>query len=193
MAKINLLPWREELRKQRKTEFFTSMGIGVVVTALLFFLVYFYIGQLINYQNSRNTHLEGQIALLDNKIKEIDRLERQKENLIQRMEAVQRLQTNRPIVVHLFDELVTTLPDGVFLTEIAQQGAVITLKGVSRSQARVSNYMRNIEASEWLTNPRLTVIETGEQEGRRINNFTLVIQQKSQKSEEDEEGLGESA
>lgn len=193
MAKINLLPWREELRRQRKTEFFTAMGISAVVVAVAFFLVYFYIGQLIEYQNSRNAYLEQQIALLDKKIKEINELEKRKEKLIQRMEAVQGLQTKRPVVVHLFDELVTTLPEGVFLTEVSQKGNVITLKGISRSQARVSNYMRNIDASQWLTNPRLSVIETGEQEGRRINTFTLVVQQKAQATDEDDESSKESA
>jgi type IV pilus assembly protein PilN len=192
MAKINLLPWREERRRQLRTEFFSYMGIAALATAGVFLLFYLYIGQLIDYQNSRNKFLEGQIAQLDKKIEEINELEKKKESLIQRMEAVQQLQTNRPVIVHMFDELVTTLPEGVFITEITQKGSVITIKGVARSNARVSNYMRNIEQSEWLMKPKLDVIETRTQDDRRLSNFTLVIQQRKPGADESEEDLEDS-
>lgn len=185
MARINLLPWREELRKQRKQEFGIAMGVALAVTGLLFFAVWWHIEQRIDYQESRNRFLEDQIALLDRKIKEIQELEKEKQRLLARMRAIEQLQTSRPIIVHLFDEIVHTLPDGVYLTEINQQGETITLRGVARSNARVSNFMRNVEDSEWLTDPKLTVIETKEKDGTRLADFTLVVKQKRKKVEDE--------
>lgn len=186
MARINLLPWREELRKQRKVQFFTTLVIAAVMAVGVCGLVHFYFEQLIKYQNSRNQFLEQQISLLDKKIKEIQDLEREKERLLARMRAIETLQTSRPVVVHLFDELVTTLPEGVFLKEVSQKDMVITIKGVARSNARVSNFMRNIEQSKWITNPKLSVIETKTVQGQRIAEFTLTVQQKKQTDETDD-------
>lgn len=185
MARINLLPWREELRKQRKREFGIAMGVALAITGLLFLVVWWHIEQRIDYQESRNRFLEDQIALLDRKIKEIQELEKEKQRLLARMRAIEQLQTSRPIIVHLFDEIVRTLPDGVYLTEINQQGETITVRGVARSNARVSNFMRNVEDSEWLTDPRLTVIETKEKDGTRLADFTLVVKQKRKKVEDE--------
>lgn len=190
MARINLLPWREELRKQRKQEFGVAILASLAIAGLLWGLVYFHFDQRIDYQNARNKFLEDQIALLDTKIKEIQELEKEKQRLLARMRAIETLQTSRPVIVHLFDEIVRALPDGVYLTDITQQDDVVTFKGVARSNARVSNFMRNVEESEWVTEPKLTVIETREEKGLRLSDFTLVVKQKQRKPEEDGGGAG---
>lgn len=187
MARINLLPWREELRQQRKKEFGAAIAIALLVTGGLWFGYYSYINQRIAYQETRNSFLQGQIALLDKKIEEIRKLETEKESLIQRMRAIETLQTSRPVIVKLFNALVTTLPEGLFLTSVEQKGEKLTLRGVAQSNARVSNFMRKIDASDVLKNPQLTVIETRMEDGRRLSNFTLVASQIAASEEGEEE------
>jgi type IV pilus assembly protein PilN len=187
MPRINLLPWRAELRRQRRTEYLIALGICAVVAVAVLATVDFYYNALIDQQNTRNNFLTEKITELDKKIAEIKQLEKEKENLIARMKAIEQLQTSRPYVVHLFDELVSTLPDGVYLTSVQQSGDVVTLKGVAQSNARVSNYMRNIESSIWLKDPKLTVIQSKTQTGRRIADFTLTLKQNKPKSGKDEQ------
>lgn len=192
MAKINLLPWREELRTQKRQEFFSITGIAALATAALFFLFYLFIEAKIDYQNTRNQYMEAEIAKLDKKITEIRELEKERERLISRMRTIETLQTSRPIIVHLFDEIVTSLPDGVFLKEINQTGAAIILKGTARSNARVSNFMRNIEKSLYMMSAKLTVIQTATRENRRLSDFELRLTQtapKKQSEDADEEDL----
>lgn len=178
MPKINLLPWRSELRKQRQREFLTSLGLAALAGAAVWFGIRAYIGDLTEYQNRRNAFLKDQIALMDKQIEEIQELEKEKERLLARMRAIETLQASRPVIVRLFDEIVTTLPEGVFLTELSQKDKQVTIKGVASSNARVSNLMRNIEGSTWVTNPRLQIIENERQEGERVATFTLVFDQK---------------
>jgi type IV pilus assembly protein PilN len=187
MPRVNLLPWRAELRRQKRAEYLIVLGICAVVAAAVWFGIHLYFGELIKQQERRNTFLTDQIRLLDKKIEEIKQLEKEKESLIARMKAIETLQTSRPIIVHLFDELVTTLPDGVYLTSVGQQGDKITIKGVAQSNARVSNYMRNVEASEWVQNPKLSIIQSKSEQGRRIADFILTFQQTKQKTAEAEE------
>lgn len=189
MPRINLLPWREELRKQKQQEYFIALGICALVAGVIWFGVHLYFSELIAQQDRRNAYLQDQIKVLDKKIKEIKQLEKEKENLIARMKAIETLQTSRPIVVHLFDELVSTLPEGVYLTSVEQKKRNVTVKGVAQSNARVSNYMRNVEASEWVERPRLNIIETKNKQQRRIAEFTLRMQQQKQKQPEDEDEL----
>ena len=177
MPRINLLPWREELRKQKRLEYFATLGACAAVAAAAWFAVHLYFAELIEYQAQRNGFLRGEISKLDKKIAEIKALEKERDNLIARMKAIETLQTSRPVIVHLFDELVTTLPEGVFLTEVSQEGKRVTIKGVAQSNARVSNYMRNVEASEWLTDPKLRIIETRTKGNRRVSDFELVVRQ----------------
>lgn len=190
MAHINLLPWREELRKERKVRFFTITGIAAVITLCVVAAVHLFFVQLITYQNARNQFLQGQITLLDKKIKEIKNLEKERDRLLARMRGIEQLQTSRPVVVHIFDEFVKTLPDGVFLTEIAQKDKQFTIKGVAQSNARVSNFMRNLDASHWLTGAHLQVIETVDKNKRRLANFTLTVQEKTKKNEKKAKGTG---
>ena len=177
MAKINLLPWREELRQQKKIEYLTIVAICAVIAAGIWGVVHLHFGARIDYQTSRNTYLTDQIALLDKKIEQIRTLEKEKERLLSRMKAIETLQTSRPLIVHVFDDLVNTLPDGVYIKTIEQKGTEITIEGVAQSNARVSSLMRNIEKSEWMKEPNLTVIQTATEDGRRIANFTLKVKQ----------------
>ena len=188
MARVNLLPWREELRSQQRTEYLAALGICAVFAAIVWFGIHLYFGELIKQQERRNTFLNEQIVLLDKKIEEIKRLEREKESLIARMKAIETLQTSRPIVVHLFDELVTTLPEGVYLKEVSQKGDTVTIKGVAQSNARVSSYMRKVEESEWVKEPKLSIIQSSSEDGRRIADFTLTLKQTPLKTSDEDEG-----
>ncbi len=177
MARINLLPWREERRKERKQKFMVTLGAAAGASALVVFLVHMVFQDLIDYQNERNAYLEGEGQKLAVKMKEVRDLEKQRQQLIDRMHAIEQLQTSRPIIVRLFDEIVSSLPEGISLTEIHQTSNQVTIKGIAESNARVSNFMRNIDGSLWLKDPKLNIIETKDDEGRRINNFTLIFQQ----------------
>ena len=183
MARINLLPWREELRKERQKQFGVAAGVAAAAMAVVIGLVHFYFADQISNQNSRNNYLQAEIKRLDTKIAEIKDLEKQKANLLARMNIIQQLQRSRPEVVHVFDELITSLPEGVYLTQIINQGTVITVKGFAQSNARVSSYMRNVDAAGWLANPKLDVITTKESDRQRTSEFTLVMSRKAPKIE----------
>jgi type IV pilus assembly protein PilN len=186
MAKINLLPWREELRKQKQREFGFMAGGSAVIAALVVLLAHLHISGLIDNQNQRNAFLENEIKILDQRIGRIKELEQLKANLLARMNVIQELQRSRPESVHLMDEMVRTLPDGIYLKKFVQKGKALTMEGVAQSNARVSDYMRNIDSSLWLTGPRLDVIKTSEVERRRIANFTLRGKQKIQNAQQPE-------
>jgi len=191
MAHINLLPWREELRKQKQREFgLVSIG-SLVVAGLIVLFTHLHIDGMINDQNTRNTFLQNEINLLNDRIGRIKELEKMKQDLLARMNVIQELQSSRPESVHLLDELVRTIPDGVFLNKFTQQDRRLTMAGIAQSNARVSDYMRNIDSSEWLSNPRLDLIKTKEINRRRIANFTLRGHQKPPKPVNTEEDSGE--
>lgn len=175
MAHINLLPWREELRKQRETEFYILLGVAAVVGILLFFAWMQYTNSLIDHQRARNSLLNNEIAILNAKIKEIEALEVRRNRLLQRKEIIERLQADRTQMVHLFDEMVRTIPEGVQLVSIKQDGKVLTLKGVAQSNARVSSYMRNLSGSNWLHNPDLDIVEASEEDRNYKYEFTLRV------------------
>lgn len=180
MAQINLLPWREELRKQQQQEFFIAIGMGVLAACLTMTFVHSYFSGNIDYQAQRNQLLEQEIAALNKQIAEIKDLEAKKSRLVSKMEIIQQLQGSRPEAVHLIDELAKTVPDGVKLDEIVQDGRSLSLKGVAQSNARVSAYMRGLDQSPWLENPVLSVIETkGSEAGDRPNRFELKAQQQN--------------
>jgi type IV pilus assembly protein PilN len=167
MPRINLLPWREELRNQRRNQFFVALGGAAAVSGLLLLLSYFVFDGLIGNQRDRNNFLKDEIARLDEQIEEILRLENSKARLLARMEIIEQLQRSRPGIVHVFDDLVTVMPEGVFLNSIKQTGRRIEMVGVAESNTRVSALMRNIDDSEWLTNPDLEVVEVKTIGGRR--------------------------
>lgn len=159
MSRINLLPWRAERRKQRQQEFYVMLGMSALIAALLSFFIIGYYNAQISGQNDRNAFLQGEIAKVQKQIDEIKQLDEKKSRLLARKKVIEELQVNRYQMVHLFDSLVRTIPDGVVLTGIKQEGEQLTLEGRSQSNARVADYMRKLEASGWMTNPEVNVIE----------------------------------
>lgn len=159
MARINLLPWREQLREERKKEFLTILALVVLFAGALVFLGDRYVNGRIDHQNERNAFLKKEITLLDARIKEIEELQARRAQLLDRMKIIEDLQGKRPIIVRVFDELARTLPDGVYFSELAMKGAELSVKGGAESNSRVSNLMRQMDGSEWLTAPNLTAVK----------------------------------
>jgi len=185
MSKINLLPWREAKRKELQTQFLIALMIVAAMAVAVWGAGHFYHVQLIDVQNNRIALVEQNIKAVDKKIEEIKQLEREKERLLSRMRAIEQLQGNRPVIVHLFDELVTSLPDGVTVSSITQKGTNITINGLAQSNARVSSFMRKLEGSKWLANPNLKVIRESNAAGDKpVNSFTLTFSQVIPKAEE---------
>ena len=191
MAHINLLPWREELRKQKQRDFGVIAASSVILAGLIVLLAHFHVDGLIDTQNQRNAYIQSEIEILNKRIGRIKELEAMKQNLLARMNVIQELQGSRPESVHLLDELVRTLPEGVHLKKFTQKSKALTMTGIAESNARVSDYMRKIDVSEWLTDPRLNVIKTTESGRRRIANFTLRGNQKVRKPLDEEVDAGE--
>ena len=188
MPRINLLPWREAERKKRQQDFMVALAGAVIVACAVVGLTWFAFVQMIDNQQSRNARLEAEIAELEKSISEIDGLERQKERLLARMEIIEQLQRSRPEIVHLFDEITRQMPEGVYLNGMTQQGISVELKGVAQSSTRVSALMRQTDASEWLTDPSVTRVETTESGPARQSEFVVTLKQTSPVSEM-EEGL----
>jgi type IV pilus assembly protein PilN len=179
MAKINLLPWRAERRKARQQEFITMLGVAAAAGVLISLLiVMYYIGQ-IDGQNNRNKYLTDQIALLDAQIAEIAELDKKKDGLLKRKQVIEELQASRSQMVHLFDELARTIADGTQVTSLAQNGNDLTLLGRAQSNARVSSYMRNLDASGWMGNPDLDIIELRGSDPGLPNDFSLKVKLKN--------------
>ena len=186
MTQINLLPWREELRQEQKKQFAVMAVMTCVLAAAIVALIHFQMQAKIDYQLSRNTFLTAEIAKLDEEIKEISELQKVRRSLIERMEVIQDLQGSRPSIVHLFTEIVSTVPNGVYLKTLTQTGSNLLINGEAESNARVSTYMRNLSASEWLKDPNLTVIEIEDITVNRISAFTLTVKQTSPNATEEE-------
>ena len=181
MAKINLLPWREERRKELLNEFLIMLGLVALFAALTVGIVHFYHSQLIERQNTRIGYIDKRIKEVDKKITEIKELEKQKESLLSRMRAIESLQRDRPLIVHLFDELVKSLPEGLSIVNLKQQGPKITITGEAQSNARVSSFMRKIERSEWIKDAKLKVIKESvkgkDSTTKTVNEFMLTFEQ----------------
>lgn len=192
MTGINLLPWRQERRQRQQRQFAVVTGGALATTALVLMLVHANISQRIEFQQERNRFLTGEIATLDHKIKEIQELEKQKKSLIARMEVIQKLQVSRPEVVHLFDELARTVPEGVQLLDLSQAYRLIAINGIAQSNARVSVYMRNLDLSPWFQEPSLLVIESSpagkDKQGRQMSRFSLQVIQTEESSGESGNG-----
>lgn len=175
MARINLLPWRAERRKQRQKEFLGMLGLATVAGILISFLIISFYGRQISGQHARNAYLQNQIDLVQKQLAEIKELDDKKAKLLKRKEIIEKLQSDRSQMVHLFDALVRTIPDGVVLTSIKQEGEKLTLQGRSQSNARVSTYMRNLEKSGWMTKPELSVIQAKEGDPGLPFTFSLSV------------------
>ncbi len=185
MAKINLLPWREELREQKQQDFIALIGLGLAITSFLFLLGYLQIESLITHQKSRNQMLDVEISIVDKKIKEIKDIEDKKSKLLTKIDVIQTLQESRPQIVHLFDELAKSTPEGIFLTQFKQKGKGLAVSGKAQSNARVSAYMRGIDASPWLKSPVLQVIKgKNKVKSGELNDFSMLAQQGTNKQKE---------
>ena len=185
MPRINLLPWREEQRKERKLAFMVALGGGTLAAFIATAGVYFLLSNMIQGQVARNELLRGEIKKLDKQIEEINNLESAKQKFIARMEIIEKLQRSRPEIVHLFDEIVHTVPEGVYLTAVKQTDKRMKFEGIAQSSTRVSAFMRNIDSSEWLKNPDLELIETktGQVGGM---SFTMYADQVSTVNDDDD-------
>ena len=159
MPRINLLPWRAEQRQRRKKEFLIALGGSLIVAVGVIYLSKLTVQGWTSNQIARNQVLKSEITALDEQIAQISGLESQRDRLVARMQVITQLQRARPEVVHLFDELVNAMPEGVYLTEVVQQGARIQVKGNAQSSTRVSALMRNIDDSEWLRGPGLEGVD----------------------------------
>ena len=190
MARINLLPWRAERRKQRQKEFSILLAMSALGAVLLSFLMVGYYKAQISGQNERNQYLTDQIALVQKEIDEIKLLDEKKSKLLARKEIIEKLQANRSQMVHLFDSLVRTIPDGVILTSIKQDEDTLTLEGRAQSNARVSTYMRNLEGSGWMTKPDLSIIEAKGEDKALPNEFKLTVKLANPNAPKDEDGDG---
>jgi type IV pilus assembly protein PilN len=184
MPRINLLPWREQQRRERRLGFYAALGTAAAVAAVAAFAVYLLFGSMIDGHETRNVRLRTEIKLLDRQIEEINDLETQKQNFISRMQIIEMLQRSRPEVVHLFDEMVKVMPDGTYLSSVTQNGAKLKLEGVAQSSTRVSTLMRNIAASQWLRNPELEVVET-KKDASNASRFVLDCEQVTTVDNED--------
>src|SRR6267154_2343535 len=178
MPRINLLPWREDERKERKVAFTVALGVSALAAGVVTFAVYLMFGSMIEAQEHRNEQLRAEIKHVDKQIEEINNLESSKQTFIARMEIIEKLQRSRPEIVQVFDEIVRTLPDGVYLTGVKQTDKKFKFEGVAQSSTRVSSFMRNLDGSEWLRNPELEVVQTTKDKGPG-SNFTLYADQVS--------------
>jgi type IV pilus assembly protein PilN len=176
MPRINLLPWREGERKERKLAFLVALGVAALAAGVASFAAYLLYGSMIESQEHRNQQLRAEIKTLDKQIEEINNLEVAKQKFIARMEIIEKLQRSRPEIVHVFDEIVRTLPEGVYLTGVKQTDKRLKFDGVAQSSTRVSSFMRNIDGSQWLRNPELEVVQTTKASGPG-SSFTLTADQ----------------
>jgi len=176
MAHINLLPWREERRQELKKEFLVTVGLVLLLALGLVVLGDRIVNGQIEYQNARNQYLADNIKILDEQVAEIRELEKKRNQLLDRMRVIQELQGNRPIIVRVLDQLVRTVPDGVFYTNLQTKDKTISIRGVAESNNRVSSLMRRLAASDWLANPNLDAVRAAPEFGDQANTFNLSVQ-----------------
>jgi type IV pilus assembly protein PilN len=160
MPRINLLPWRDEQRKERKLKFLVWLGGAALGACVVTGVGYMLMDSMVSAQEARNSRLGEEIAVLDRQIEKINSLEADKARFISRMVVIEKLQRSRPEIVHIFDEISKQMPDGVYLTAITQSGTRLKFEGVAQSSTRVSTFMRNIDGSSYLKNPELDIVQT---------------------------------
>ncbi len=185
MAKINLLPWREELRKEKQRQFLSVLGLVFALGVVVVFAYKYTVGLQIDSQQQRNNYLKGEIKSLETQIKEIEKLEKERQQLIERMDMITDLQRSRPKVVRLFDELVRAIPEGLNLSSLERREHILTVKGSAESAQRITAFMRNIEESKWFSNPSLKDIKSDQDFGAGRKAFLLTIQESSPDKEDE--------
>jgi len=179
MPRINLLPWREAHRAEKQRQFFMFLAAGAVASALIVVMVHIQFSAMIDTQNMRNRFLQDQIKRVEKEIEEIKTLKEDKKALLARMEVIQKLQRSRPEIVHLFEELSLNAPDGVYLEKASRKGSLLSLEGYANSNDSVSMFMRQLDASPWLQNPKLNVIESRKDSLGNHSYFKLEVSQES--------------
>lgn len=188
MARINLLPWREARREELKRTFLTILGLVAAFAVVLVVLGDRVVNSQIDNQNARNTYISNNIKELDKQVEEIKDLQRKRNQLIDRMRVIQELQGNRPIIVRVLDQLVRTVPDGVFYTAVSAVGSDLTIDGVAESNNRVSSLMRRLDASDWLRDPNLDAVRAAPGFGDQANTFDLTVKVDLPKTDADSGG-----
>jgi type IV pilus assembly protein PilN len=183
MAQINLLPWREERRQDLKKDFLVTVGLVLALGVGLVLLADRVVDGQIANQNSRNQYLADNIKVLDEQVAEIRELQKKRNQLLDRMRVIQELQGNRPIIVRVLDQLVRTVPDGVFYTALQTKDKTITIRGVAESNNRVSSLMRRLESSDWLASPNLDAVRAAPEYGDQANTFNLTVKIQAPESE----------
>ena len=192
MVKINLLPWREERRQQLTKEFYVLLALGAVIAAAIVAAVFWMYSQNIEFQNKRNKRIDDEITKLDAQIKEIEAFEEKRDSLLARKKVIEELQANRTQMVHLFDELVKTIPNGVFLLNIKQNGNLVSLEGFAQSHSRVSAYIRMLEKSEWFKAPvEVEYIRADDTYDTHEQKFKLRVKLDNPLTKKKEEGVEE--
>lgn len=186
MAQINLLPWREERRQAKKREFLVSVVLVAALGAALVMLADRVVNGQIDHQTARNQYLTTNIKELDKAVAEIRDLQKRRNQLLDRMRVIQELQGNRPIIVRVLDQLVRTVPDGVFYKKIKTSGNNIAISGIAESNNRVSSLMRRLSASDWLANPNLDKVKAAPKFGDQANEFNMSVQVQAPKIEEED-------
>ncbi len=187
MAQINLLPWREERRQELKREFLATIAFVVIFAAGVVLLADRVVNGQIDHQRSRNTYLQENIRELDKAVAEIRELQKRRNQLIDRMRVIQELQGTRPLIVRVLDQLVRTIPDGVFYTNLNTSNRRIAINGVAESNNRVSSLMRRLDASDWLSRPNLDKVTAAPEFGDQANRFNLTVNVTAPKTTEEGE------
>ncbi len=175
MAEINLLPWRDERRAELKQEFLAVLALVAVGAGLVVFLVDLFVSGQIQYQEDRNAYLTDNISALNKQVEEIREMQKKRTQLLDRMTVIQELQGNRPIIVRVLDQLVRTVPDGVFYTDVEAKGQTITIRGIAESNNRVSSLMRRLEASDWFRDPNLEGVRADPEYGEQATVFNMTV------------------
>lgn len=186
VTNINLLPWREERRRERNRKLLVACVGAWICTVLVGFLVVSYWSGRIDHQNARNSYLQKEISKLSEVIKEIETLKDKRNAIIDRMEVIQSLQSNRAQIVHVFDDLVRKLPSGVYLDQLNKSGKNISMVGSAQSNGRISALMRNLDSSDWFDNASLQVVDLVDQEGIAVSKFDLRVIEESKGGSDDE-------
>lgn len=191
MTTINLLPWREARRKQQQQDFIIMLAVAAAIGIAVFFGWKLVVDGKVENQLSRNRYIERELSQLDQQIKEISELEKRRADLVSRMNVIQDLQNNRPYIVYMFDQLVRTLPDGVYYTSIERKGGIFTISGIADSNNRISALMRNLSESDWFKDPDLRTVAAAA-DGSQENVFTLTVSQElpSTNAGKDKQGGG---
>lgn len=186
MTRINLLPWREERRQELKRQFFVILFGVALIGAGVVYLVDMNIQGQIDNQRKRNSFITGETSKLDAQIKEIEELKKKRERLVERMNVIQDLQGNRPVIVHVFDQLAKTIPDGVFYSSVKSSGASYTIDGMAEANNRVSNLMRNLSTSHMFKDPSLSKVSAEERNDEVWSRFSLTVKQGEPKADNSE-------